>query len=174
MTGQVIGKSLGNGFAGNYAKTPDIIIATKVAEVGNGTIKFGEVLMRGTAGNQVKKVDANFTNDKFVGIASAEVKTAYNYLNQDEGGYVDKEAVAVFQRGSISVICAEGTPEVGDDVFVAKTTNAFVGAEAGDLFAGTPNGTEGTDYIKLNNCQWGSNVDSNNVAELVLLTRVNA
>lgn len=171
MGGKTIGKQLNNGYAGSFARTPDMIINTRAAE-GND-IPFGSVLIRGTNGNQVKKSDASIAMTNFLGIAGKEVKTIFDYSNQDEGVYKEGEAVPVFQRGSINVICKNGTPAAGGDVFVAKTTSAFTGAQVGDICQ-SATGTLNTDYIKLTNCQWGGTADANGVAELVILTRANA
>lgn len=171
MSGKTIGRNLNHGFAGSFARTPDMVINTRSAE---DVIKFGSVVIRGTAGYQVKACDGTIAMTNFVGIAGKEVKSAFDYANQNEGTYQPNEAVSVFQRGSINVICANGTPECGGKVYIAKTTSAFTGAVIGDIFAGSPSGTANTDYIELTNAQWGGSADANGVAELILLTRVNA
>ena len=169
MSGKVIGKSLNHGFAGQFARTPDMIIVTRSAE---GEIKFGDVVIAGTTGMQVKKADNTTTATNVIGIAGAEVKSAYNYFEQSEGAYADKEAVAVLERGSISAECKNGTPTINGKVYIAKTASAFSGAEVGDL-AAEVSGTANTDYVELTNCKWGGEKDANGVAELVFLSRVN-
>ena len=172
MSGKVIGTSLNNGFAGCYARQPDMIIQTRANKEATDNIKFGTVLENTVGG--VKKATATFTNAKFAGIAGREVKSALNYADQNAGGeYQPNEAVSVFQRGSINVICANGNPAVGGAVYVALTTSAFSGAKVGDIAAAVT-GTANTDYITLTNAQWGGAKDANGVAELVLLTRANA
>lgn len=171
MSGKTIGKTLNHGFAGSFARTPDMIINTRVAE-GND-IEFGKALIRGTAGNQVKVADATTTMANFVGIAGKEVKSVFDYANQDVGTYKANEAVPCFQRGSINVICANGAPKAGDPVYIAITTSAFTDANVGD-FCSAATGTLNTDYIQLTNAQWGGEADTNGVAELILLTRANA
>jgi hypothetical protein len=119
------------------------------------------------ANGGVVPVDANFTADLFAGIAGSEVKSAFTYIDQGESGgkYAPKEAVTVVQRGSISVICADGTPTVGGAVYVR------VAADGSKKIGGFEAAADGEDSIKLTNAQWGSGADANKVAELVLLTR---
>jgi hypothetical protein len=167
MPGKVIGKSLNNGFAGSFARTPDSIITTRPNNSG-GNILFGAALVYdGTGG--VKPADGSFTADAFVGIAGRETKSALNYLNQDSGGeYQPNEAVSVVQRGSIAAICKAGTPSVGGTVYVRAV--AGTGKAIGDLEAVA----DGSNNIALTNAQWGGGKDANGVCELVLLTRINA
>jgi len=165
--GKTIGKSLNFGFAGNYARTPDSIITTRPNTSG-GNILLGTVLVNGADGG-VKPSDNTFTAAAFVGIASRETKTMLSYLDQDSGAeYAPDEAVSVFQRGSISVLCKVGTPVVGGGVYVRIVADN--GKAVGDLEAVA----DGTNNVLLTNAQWGGGVDANGVAELVLLTRNNA
>jgi hypothetical protein len=167
MPGKTIGKTLNNGYAGNYARTPDVIIETRPLG-GSANVKFGSVLMNGTGGTVVPAT-ASFTAATFAGIASSEVKSSLNYIDPNGGGeYRPKEPVAVFQRGSINAICKAGVPALGGAVYVriAAGTNL----EIGDLTAVL----EANKTVLLANAQWGGSADSNGVAELVLLTRVSA
>lgn len=167
MPGKVIGKSLNNGFAGSFARTPDSIIVTRPNN-GGGDILFGAALVYdGTGG--VKPADGSFAASAFVGIAGRETKSALNYLSQDGGGvYAPDEAVSVVQRGSINVICKVGAPVVGGKVYVRIV--AETGKEIGDLEATA----DDANNVALTNAQWGGDKDANGVCELVLLTRINA
>ena len=164
MAGKTIGKSLNHGFAGNFARNPDLIAVTRPNN-SDGNIIFGSALMADDAGGVIP-INADFTAEKFVGVAGSEHKSAFDYLNQNKGGeYEPKEAVTVVQRGSISVICASGNPKVGGDVFVRTVEDS--GKKVGDFETTEDSGKN----VKLTNAQWGSDTDVNNVAELVLLTR---
>jgi len=165
MAGKVIGKSLNYGFAGNFARNPDLISATRPNNA-DVNIVFGTPLMADNLGG-VLPVNGTFTADLFVGIAGSEVKTSFDYRSQGERGgeYAPKEAVTVVQRGSISVICATGTPIIGGAVYVRKVEDT--GKNIGDLEATDDTGNN----VVLTNAQWGSKADANKVAELVLLTR---
>lgn len=164
MAGKVIGKSLNNGFAGNFARNPDLIAVTRPNN-DSKNIVFGSPLMADDKGG-VTCITSTFTADKFVGIAGSEHKSAFDYLDQNKGGeYAPKEAVTVIQRGSVSAICSNGSPVVGGDVFVRVVEDN--GKAIGNLEAVA----DGSNSVKLTNAQWGGSVDVNGVAELVLLTR---
>ena len=178
MSGKTIGKSLNYGFAGSFARTPDMIITTRPNTSGVN-IPLGTALVYDTAGGTgtggtgttggVKPSDSNFTSDKFVGIAGRETKSMLNYLDQNGGAaYAPNEAVSVFQRGSISVICKVGNPTIGGAVYVRTVEDT--GKAIGDLEAIA----DGMANVQLTNAQWGSGKDANGVCELVLLTRNNA
>ena len=146
---QIIGKTMPHGFAGTYARQPDMIVNTRPVG-GTESISFGTAL--------------KYDNGKVIRV----------YPDQNGGKYAPGEACSVFQRGSINVLCQRGTPALGGDVYVriAKTADyatALVGgfeAEADEKTAGNS--------VKLTNCQWGGAADANGVAELVILTRANA
>jgi len=167
MSGKTIGKSFNYGFAGTYARQPDMIIQTRP---NNDTenITFGRPVMHDGSGGVIN-ITGDFTADDFAGIASREVKSALFYADQNSGGvYAPAEPVSVFQRGSISVICSVGAPELAGAVYVR--TVAATGRNIGDFEAIEDTGNN----VLISNAQWGSGVDANGVAELVLLTRANA
>lgn len=166
---QVIGKTMGNGFAGYYAQQPDQIVSTHAAG-GKDNIVFGSPLKYDASGNVVL-MGAGSTTDQFVGIAAAEVKTALNYLKQGVGEYASADAVSVFQRGVINVKCQKGAPKRNGKVYIRITANpahstaAVGGFEAAD-------DTDKT--IELTNCRWASEADSSGVAALRILFMINA
>lgn len=169
MGGKVIGTGLNHGFAGSYARQPDMVIATRPSTETANPIVFGAVLE--ADGNGVKNATAALTAATFAGIAAREVKSAWNYADQNSGGaYLPKEPVSVFQRGSIAVLCANGSPALGGNVYVATEDNAWAGAKIGQLSAAEVT----SKTVKLPNCQWGGTADSSKVVELVLLTRSHA
>lgn len=175
MSGTTIGKSLNYGFAGSYARQPDMIIETRANVETVNPITFGRPVMQGTNGTTgavgVVNITGAFTAAAFVGIAAREVKSALSYSNQGlgvGGQYQPNEPVPVFQRGSISVICSAGTPTMGSAVYVRVV--AASGKFVGDLEAAA----DGSNNVLLTNAQWGGPADANRVAELVLLTRSHA
>jgi hypothetical protein len=172
MGTKVIGKALNYGFAGSYARQPDMIIATR-ALAGSANVKFGAALIV-AADNKVAPVDGTLTADNFIGIASKEVKSALSYLEQGEGEYSPSEPVPVFQRGSINVLTV-GAIVPGEAAYIAKADDSGAGTVVGDIVgdAAVSAGTAGN-FVKLTNAQFGTNSDANGVAELVLLTRNNA
>lgn len=168
---QTIGTSMPNGFAGSYARQPDMIVNTRPAG-GEDNIVFGMPLKYDTAG-AVVQMGAGATAAEFVGVASREIKSALSYLDQSAGAYAPGEAVSVFMRGAVNVKCQKGTPKLGGAVYVRVTASeaaptAVVGgfeAEADATAANT---------VQLTNCQWGGAADANGVAELRILTMQNA
>lgn len=166
---QIIGKTMPHGFAGSYARQPDMIINTRKAG-GTEAILFGAPLMY-DANKAVVTADATVTAETFVGVAGREVKSALSYLDQSVGQYAAGEAVCVFMRGSINVHVPDGTPELGGAVYIrTKENETYANSKVGDFSATDDTGN----VVKLTNCQWGGSADANGIAELVILTRANA
>lgn len=163
---QVIGNSMPHGFAGSYARQPDMIIGSRPA---GSEIIFG-LALKYDAGKAVLMGNGD-TADKFVGVAAREVKTALSYLDQATGKYAAGEAVSVFQRGAINVICQKGTPALGGAVYVRIAENA---SYPGTVVGGFEAEADGANTVQLTNCQWAGAADVNKVAELRILTMQNA
>ena len=97
---QNIGTEMPHGYAGSYARQPDMIVSTRPA---GARIPFGAALKYDAAG-AVVPMGAGDTADAFVGVAAREIKSALEYLDQNTGRYAEKEAVPVFQRDRKSVV----------------------------------------------------------------------
>lgn len=168
---QVIGKSMQHGYAGSYSRQPDMIVDTRPLG-GTANLVFGAPLKYDSSGNVVLMGASSAATD-FVGVAAREVKSSLEYLNQGSGAYAPKEAVSVFKRGCINVKCQKGTPALGGDVYIRITASeaaptAIVGgfeAEADSTAANT---------VKLTNCKWAGAADANGIAELRIMTMINA
>lgn len=166
---QVIGKEMPHGFAGCYARQPDMIVETRPAG-GETPIPFGAPLVYDATKPAVVAAGAGFTAAAFAGVAGAEIKTALTYLTQQEGQYAPGEPVSVFQRGSINVK-AYGTPALGGTVYVRTAASGTYTTEPVGAFTAT---NESGSTVALTNCQWGGPADANGIAELVILTKQNA
>lgn len=166
---QVINNTMPNGMAGSYARQPDMIINTKPLG-GEANVDFGLALVY-DANKNVVLPSASSTAAQFVGIAAREVKTSLNYLTQGSGQYAPGDAVPVFQRGSINVFCQNGTAEVGAPVYMRITYN---GTYPNAVVGGFEAVADSTNSVQLTNAQWAGTADANNVAELRLLTMLNA
>lgn len=167
---QVIGKEMPHGFAGSYARQPDMIVETRPAG-GKTPIPFGAPLVYDATKPAVVAAGAGFTAANFVGVAGCEIKSALTYLDQQAGQYAPGEAVSVFQRGSINVKCYDGTPALGGAVYVRTgTSETYTTGVVGGFSANNESGKT----VALTNCQWGGPADANGIAELVILTRANA
>lgn len=169
---QVIGKDMPHGFAGCYARQPDMIVETRPAG-GDTPITYGTPLVYDAEKPAVVAAGAGFTAAKFAGVAGFEIKSALTYLEQQAGQYAPGEPVSVFQRGSINVKCNNGDPVVGGPVYIRVTKNeALPNAPVGGFEAVEDDTSANT--IQLTNAQWGGPADENGIAELVILTRANA
>lgn len=162
MSGKTIGLNMNYGFAGSYARQPDMVITTKPNKDTNA-IKFGTVLMQASGG--VKAADATLTAGTFVGIAARQIQSASVYNAQNGAGqYEPNEPVSCFQVGRINVFVADGTPALYGDVYVRVVAS---GTKAvGDIECAA----DSTNTVKLTNCQFGGPKDANGIAELVIFT----
>lgn len=163
-----IGKSLNFGFAGSYARHPEMMIYTRPND-DTTNIVFGAPVMRSATGG-VKNVDATLAMTNFIGVASREVKSALSYVDQlgVGGAYIPKEAVSVFERGSISVLVGSGTPAIGGAVYVRTVVDGV--HPIGEWMAAEVTGQS----VLIENAQWGGAADNRGIAELMLLRRANA
>lgn len=116
MKGQVIGKNMTHGYAGDYARQPDMIVDTHPLG-GSDAVVFGTPLVYDNNENVVA-FGASGTAADFVGVASREFKSATSFLAQSAGEYRPNEAVSVFKRGCINVLCNVGTPKLGGKVYI--------------------------------------------------------
>ena len=159
-----------HGFAGCYARQPDMIVETRPAG-GETPIVFGTPLVYDTDNVSVIPAGATFTAAEFAGVAGFEIKSVLTYLDQAVGQYAPGEPTSVFQRGSINVKCYDGTPALGGTVYVRTgTSETYATGVVGGFSANNESGKT----VALTNCQWGGPADANGIAELVILTKLNA
>lgn len=165
---QVIGTAMTAGFAGSYSRQPDMIVNTRPAG-GSVAIPFGAPLVysEGT----VVQMGADATAAQFVGVAGREIKSSLTYLEQSPGKYAPGDPVSVFQRGSIQVYCQRGTPALSGAVYVRIAAN---GSYESAVVGGFEAEADSSNTVQLTNAQWGGAPDANGIAELVILTRLNA
>lgn len=165
---QIIGMNMPHGFAGSFARQPDMIVNTRPVG-GTQLIPFGLALTY----DDKKRVVAfgTQTENVFVGVAGRELKSALNYLEQNTGAYAPDEAASVFQRGSINVKCQRSAPALGGAVYVrTKENEAYPGAVVGGFEAKA----DGDNTVLLKQCQWAGPADANGIAELRILTMASA
>lgn len=166
---QNIGAAMPHGFAGSYARQPDMIVNTRPAG-GGEQIAFGAALKYDDNG-AVVPMGKGGTAGLFVGIAAREVKSSLNYLDQGVGTYAPGEAVSVFQRGAINVKCRNGTPKLGGKVYLRVAANASIPT---GVVGGFEASADGDNTVELACCQWAGPADANGIAELRILTMNNA
>lgn len=171
---QVIGAEMPHGFAGCYARQPDMIVNTRPAG-GDSPIVFGTPLKYDSNKNVVPMAGTGTTAAEFVGVAAAEIHSALTYLSPSNGQFAVGEPVGVFMRGSINVKCYKGTPALGGTVYVRiAETEEYAETTVVGGFEAEADSTTAANVIALTNCKWGGPADANGVAELVILTRQNA
>lgn len=165
MMGQVIGKNMTHGYAGDFARQPDMIIDTHPLG-GNQPVMFGTSLIYDGNGN-VAAFGAGNTAADFVGVASREFKAATQYLSQSAGRYEPGEAVSTFKRGCINVLCHVGSPKLGGKVYIRTATNeSYPQGVVGGFEASEDIGKT----VALSNCEWHGGKDTNGIAEIRILT----
>jgi hypothetical protein len=168
---QNIGASMPYGFAGSYARQPDMIVKTHPAGT-DADIPFGTALKYDTNGDVVVMGAGSKASD-FVGVAAREIKSSLNYLEQGVGAYAPGDAVSVFQRGAIVVKCQKGTPKLGGPVYIrVAVSDSAPTAVVGGFEAEADSTSSNT--VQMTNCQWAGAADANGVAELHILTMQNA
>lgn len=153
---QTIGASMSHGFAGSYARQPDMIVNTSPA---GGFLPFGTPLVRGDGG-EVVAMGAGASGNEFIGVAGREIKSATEYNSQSVGAYSPGEAVSVFQRGCINVKCQRGTPAVDAPVYVR------VVASGNYVVGGYEAQEDGTNSVAVPNAMWAGAADANGIAEM--------
>ena len=158
LTPQTIGLNMSHGFAGSYARQPDMIVNTAPLG-GTAVIPFGTPLVRGENG-AVLPMGTGSTGNQFIGVAGREVKSPAEFFNQNVGQYAPEEPVSVFQRGCINVKCQKGSPSIDGTVYVRVTTSGNY------LVGGFEAEADGTNTVALSNAQWNGPADNRGVAEL--------
>lgn len=166
MQNQIIGKSMFHGYAGSFSRQPDTIIDTHPA---GGDIAFGAAVVY--ADGKVTVPGASAAAADFVGVAVREVKSATNYRNQNEGSYVQYDAVPVLKRGCVNVICQNGSPALDGTVYVRTKANASL---PNAVIGGFEAAADGSNSIALTNVKWKGAKDGNGVAEIRILTTLHA
>lgn len=165
---QTIGKSMNHGYAGSYARQPDSVIDTH--PLTGAAVTFGLGVVYGD-GNDVTLPGDSAAATDFLGVAVREVKSATNYLDQSVGTYVQGDAVPVMKRGCVNVICQKGTPAPNGDVYLrVKANDSYPNAVVGGFEAEA----DSTNTVALANCKWKGGADANNVAEIRIMTIINA
>ena len=117
--GQAIGQQLIFGYPGGYAIQPDQLTGT-AANASSEAIVFGDLCLYKEVGGAIVGVEAPsavFTMDKVAGVAARTVKQSDNYNNQNTVGYNPNEAVTVFKRGIISIVCQDNEAKFGGKVY---------------------------------------------------------
>lgn len=170
MPGNVIGKAMNLGFAGNISRSSDAIISNRLVKSSDSaSVNFGDPVVL-NSDNTFSKFGAAGTAAAFAGIAVREIKQAADYYNQIPA-YAPGQPCDVAERGNITVVCNVGTPTAGGDVYVRVTAN---GAIPAGVVGGFEAAADSTNTIKLTNVKWKTGkIDANKVAEVTIIVRNN-
>lgn len=181
MPGTVINKMLNMGYSGNVSRNSDAIIDARILKsiLSSGVetqaeVAFGEPVIL-NSDNTYTRFGSTATIASLAGIAVRTVKQATSYYTPVTT-YKPGEQMDVLTRGSITVNCNYGTPTANGNVYLRITANA----------ANVPNGVVGqfeaavdpTDAaysLLVTNAKWTTGYkDSNGIAELTILNKINA
>lgn len=173
MAGQAIGVSMGFGYPGNYARTPEDITVGRLVKASTADIPFGACVALNTD-NSVQLAGTGFTAAKFGGIAVRRIKTPTNFLAQNTVVYKPGDVCDALVRGAISVKCNVGTPTAGGDVYVRISANSNITAGVVGGFEAAVDPDDATKTIKLPNVKWTTGaMDANRICEVTIIERVN-
>lgn len=169
MAGKSIGISMNYGYAGNYARTPDDVVASRVL-AGDEAVPFGAAVVL-NSDNTYSPVASGTTADSIAGIALRIVKQAISYADQNYSQYNPGEMMSVLERGAATVACNVGTPTAGGKVYVRIKANSGI---TNGVVGGFEAAADSTNTIEVPNMRWTNGyLDANRIAEVTLLTRVN-
>ena len=171
MSGKAIGISMNFGYPGNYARTPDDIVASRLLNEESEAIPFGAAVCI-KDDNTYTAVVAATTAADIAGIALRVVKQAISYSEQNYTEYQPGAYMSVLERGAATVVCNVGTPKANGKVYVRIKANTSV---ANGVVGGFEAAADGDNTIEIPNMRWTSGaMDTNRVCEVTLLTRVAA
>lgn len=170
MPGNVIGKALNFGYAGNVSRSHDAVIANRIVKPSDtANINFGDPVVL-NSDNTYSKFGASGTAAAFAGIAVREVKQTTDYF-ASQGFYAPGQPCDVASRGTIAVVCNVGTPTAGGDVYVRITAN---GAIPAGVVGGFEAAADSTNTVKLTGVKWTTGkLDANRIAEVTITQRNN-
>jgi hypothetical protein len=173
MPGNVIGKSLNLGYAGNVSRSQDAVITNRIVKPSDTEgPSFGDPVVL-NSDNTFSKFGATGTAATFAGIAVREVKqaTVFGSGANGNGVYNPGEPCDVLERGTATVICRVGTPTASGNVYVRIAENAAI---PDGVVGGFEAAADGANTIQLTNVKWKTGkMDANRIAEITILTRNN-
>ena len=171
MSGKAIGISMNFGYPGNYARTPDDIVASRLLNEESEAIPFGAAVCI-QDDNTYKAVDADTTAADVAGVALRVVKQAIAYAEQNYTNYQPGQYMSVLERGAATVVCNVGVPKANGKVYVRIKENTAI---ANGVVGGFEAAADGSNTIEIPNMRWTSGaMDANRICEVTLLTRAAA
>jgi hypothetical protein len=183
-----IGKSLNNGFPGQFAQQgPKVAITAPNA--GDTDIYFGDPVFSyngGVAGAGAASLVPTFS--LFKGVALAHVQTANSYNSQSLGGYPSDVPVPVIEEGGVVVYVSNASgnaPTVDGAVYVriangttAKPVNGFEAAADSTTYTATvttqTSGSASIVVSAVTNLAVGMTVSGTGIPSGAYITAINA
>ena len=171
MSGKAIGISMNYGYPGNYARTPDDIVASRLLNATSEAIPFGAAVCI-NSDNTYSAVKESSTAADIAGVALRVVKQAISYNEQNYTEYKPGEYMSVLERGAATVVCNVGTPKANGTVYVRIKKNTSI---ANGIVGGFEAAADTGNTIEIPNMRWtNGSMDANRVCEVTLLTRASA
>lgn len=171
ISGAAIGKSLNLGFRGTISRQVWYIVTNRTIKEDTQPIAFGDPVIL-NEDNTVQSITSGvtLTAENFAGIACREVKQMTAYRS-NEVDYLAYERCDVISLGSVTVLCGNGTPKAGSQVYIRIAENpAFPNSPVGGYEAEA----DGANTIAIPGMAWKSGyIDSNRIAEVTMKVRVN-
>jgi len=168
MPGTAIGKTLDIGFAGTVSRNPHPIITARALR--GAPVVFGQAMAL-NPDNTYSAFEDTGDMDMFVGIVARQIRQPALFRDQTHIQFDEGDSVPVLSHGAVTVVCQNGTPTAGGPAYIRIALNAaFPNAVVGGFEAAA----DGANTLEAPNARWTTGYkDSNNVAELTLLTRAN-
>ncbi|MBR1821496.1 MAG: DUF2190 family protein [Clostridia bacterium] len=157
MAGKAYGKTLPFGFRGAVSRQPDTLIQP-YTNTGEANIEFGAPVVFDTTNGGVRKIASGDAATDIIGLAVRRM--GQPYADDPKGYYYKKgDTVDVLVRGSMTV-------ELKAITGIAARGKVYVDPADGELTS------VATDNLAVPNAIFATgNVDSNNVAEVTILSR---
>ena len=166
MGAQVIGETLGRGFAGTYSRENAYKVITGIA---GAALTVGQAVKYDSNG-KIVPLGASSTAAQFLGVVVRNVKQA-TAIDQTVETYAANEVVPVITMGNV-VVAVDG------DTDSSRNGSAFIQITAGDVdtvgaFVAKADATP-ANTIELTNARFNGTRDADNLAELSILYPINA
>ena len=183
MPGAAIGIALNVGFPGTVSKqgfntiTPRQVRTTDAAgpNFGAPVVINADNTVTDVATFIAAPLSGTLTMANFDGIAVRETKTMPTFPPTTQvGNYAPAQVADILRNGAITVVCSVGTPVANGAVYIRMVVDGAIpaGIVGGFEYRTDDNGGK---CLLITNARWKTGqIDGNRVAELELLSKVNA
>ena len=157
MSGKAYGKTIPFGFRGAVSRQPDTLVMP-FTNIGEDNIQFGEPVVYDATTKGVRKIKSGDNSADIIGLAVRRM--GQPYADDNQGWYYKKgDTVDVLVRGSMTV-------ELKTATGIAARGKVYVDPADGGVTSVS------TNMIEVPNAVFATgDYDSNNIAEVTILTR---